>query len=120
MTDWRSKRYSRLSSIARGLASDRRWGLPPAENPEKRRREEVLYENRDLTGTVIRFDDRHQFGFAEFEGVSSDRGSRGVFVHNDDVTSPHGGKMREGVRIIASITRTERGPRAVNIRMLRN
>lgn len=105
------------SATTRRFVRGGSWGLPPS-NPS-RVSEEYAYPNRDYTGTVFKFYDDRQFGFAEFEGFYQDgRGSRGVFVHNKEVTSPPGIKLRKGSRIRANITKTDKGPRAVNIRII--
>lgn len=119
MTDWRSKRDSRRSAISRGIASDRKWGLPPLKKPNATRREEqTLHANLDLAGTVAWFDEDRQFGFAEMEGMRIESGSRGVFVHNKQIVRPKDARLRLGKRITADVVQTEKGPRAVNIRIM--
>lgn len=115
MPDWKSKRDSRRSSVARGLAKGKNWGLPPLKarpNPEP------AFPRGELTGTVSSFKTEHGFGFAEFDGLLAEQRDKRAFVHNSNVISPAGGKMRKGSRIKAGVIPTERGPRAVNIKII--
>lgn len=119
MPTWKSDRDSRRSALSRIMAGDRKLGLPPLKNqggvpPE----EQASYANRDLTGTVVWFDGERQFGFAQMADVRVQIGSRGVFVHNEEVLQPRGARLKLGTRIKAGVIQTAKGPRAVNIRIM--
>ena len=66
-------------------------------------------------GTVRWFNDRKGYGF-----IGRQRGTKDVFVHFSGIEGEGFRKLQEGQRVSFEILQTDRGPQAMNVRIISN
>jgi CspA family cold shock protein len=66
-------------------------------------------------GTVRWFNDRKGYGF-----IGRQRGTKDVFVHFSGIEGAGFRKLQEGQRVSFEILQTDRGPQAMNVRIISN
>lgn len=68
-----------------------------------------------VLGSVKWFDDARGYGF-----ITPDGGPQDAFVHYKDIVGQTGRKsLVEGERVTMEIARTNRGPKALNVQVIR-
>ena len=64
-----------------------------------------------MKGTVQRWLDGRGYGF-----IKPDEGGEDIFVHNSQIQGAY--SLREGQRVEFDVERTDRGPRAINVKII--
>lgn len=68
-----------------------------------------------MTGKVVKWDGKKGFGFIEAAGFD-----RGVFVHHTEIVSDRRRKdLYEGDTVEFDVTKTDKGPKALKVRVVK-